>query len=255
MSVITTKKSTSSFPTAHSKNTLTPTTNAYRWHCVCPSTLTKLSRAKAAEKAGIIAGDRIVGVANDTTPTYTEMTAALLQNADKTVPVKVLRDGNIVVCDTYVNADGKIGIQLTPPDQIYNFERVERGFFESIPLGIQRGVDKLVAYVGSLKMLFTKTGAQSVGGFGAIGDMYPDQWDWETFWNLTAFLSVILAFMNILPIPALDGGHVLFTLYEIVTRRKPSEKFLEYAQMAGMIFLLLLLVYANFNDIYRFFIK
>ena len=113
----------------------------------------------------------------------------------------------------------------------------------------------LVQYVSSLKYIFTKEGAKSIGGFGAIGDMFPEQWNWFTFWNLTAFLSVILAFMNILPIPALDGGHVIFTLWELITRRKPSLKVLEYSQMAGMAFLFLLLIYANANDIYRFLFK
>lgn len=220
-----------------------------------PVVVAKLAPGEGAEKSGILAGDRIVKVANDTTPSFTELQTALKRVAGKTVPVKVIRNGKLITLPTEVNDAGLIGIALTGPEDIYRFERVNYGFFEAIPLGISRGVDKLSAYVSSLKMLFTKTGAQSVGGFGAIADMYPDKWNWESFWNLTAFLSVILAFMNILPIPALDGGHVLFTLYEIVTRRKPSEKFLEYAQMAGMAFLFLLLIYANFNDIYRFFIK
>jgi len=220
-----------------------------------PVIVDKTAPGEGAEKAGIEVGDRVVKVANDTTPTYTELTAALLDHKGEMVPVTVIRDGKHITYDTQVNDDGKLGIQLLTIDKIYPYERIERGFFESIPLGISRGVDKLTAYVSSLSLLFTKTGAQSVGGFGAIADLYPDKWNWESFWNLTAFLSVILAFMNILPIPALDGGHVLFTLYEIITRRKPSEKFLEYAQMIGMAFLFLLLIYANFNDIYRFFIK
>lgn len=102
-----------------------------------------------------------------------------------------------------------------------------------------------------MKFVFTKDGAKSIGGFGAIGDMFPASWSWYSFWQITAFLSVVLAFMNVLPIPALDGGHVMFLLWEIVTRRKPSEKVLEYAQVAGMCFLLLLLVYANGNDLWR----
>ncbi len=113
------------------------------------------------------------------------------------------------------------------------------------------GTQQLGMYVSSLKLVFTKEGAKSIGGFGAIGNMFPEKWSWYSFWQITAFLSVILAFMNILPIPALDGGHVLFTLYEIITRKKPGEKFLEYAQIGGMAFLLLLLVYANGNDLYR----
>ena len=113
----------------------------------------------------------------------------------------------------------------------------------------------LVNYVKSLKLLFTKEGAQSLGGFGAIGSIFPEEWNWLDFWNITAFLSVILAVMNILPIPALDGGHVLFLLYEIITRRQPSVKFLERAQTIGMLLLLGLLLFANGNDIYRYFFK
>lgn len=220
-----------------------------------PVIVAKTANGEGAEKAGILPGDRIVKVANDTTPAFTELQPALKRHAGKTVTLGIIRDGKYMSLDAQVNEDGLLGINLVSPEEIYGFERVNYGFFEAIPVGIKRGVDKLTGYVSSLGMLFSKQGAKSVGGFTAIADMYPDQWDWESFWYLTAFLSVILAFMNILPIPALDGGHVLFTLYEIVTRRKPSMKFLEYAQMAGMAFLLLLLVYANFNDIYRFFIK
>jgi regulator of sigma E protease len=113
----------------------------------------------------------------------------------------------------------------------------------------------MAEYVSGFKNVFSKRGAQSLGGFGAIGDLFPDAWNWEKFWDLTALLSVILAFMNILPIPALDGGHVLFLLYEMIFRRKPSDKFMERAQMAGMIILIALLLWANGNDIYRWIIK
>ena len=106
-----------------------------------------------------------------------------------------------------------------------------------------------------MKYVFTKEGASTLGGFGAIGNLFPAEWNWQSFWTMTAFLSIILGFMNILPIPALDGGHVMFTLYEIITRRKPSDKFLEYAQIVGMTILFALLIYANGNDLYRFFIK
>ena len=117
------------------------------------------------------------------------------------------------------------------------------------------GIDKLTSYVGQMKYVFTKEGAQSLGGFGAIGDMFPDEWSWYQFWVITAFISVALGFMNILPIPALDGGHVMFVLYEMITGREPNEKFQEWATMIGIGLLLLLLLYANFNDIYRFIIK
>lgn len=134
----------------------------------------------------------------------------------------------------------------------YKQTNLKYGFFESFPAGITLGVNTLKGYVNDLKYVFTKEGAKSVGGFGTIGSIFPEVWDWHRFWEMTAFLSIILAFMNILPIPALDGGHVLFLLYEIIARRKPSEKFMEYAQMAGMILLFALLIWANFNDLLRF---
>ena len=120
------------------------------------------------------------------------------------------------------------------------------------PAGTAYGVNVLKGYVDDLKYVFTKEGANSLGGFGTIGSIFPATWDWYLFWKMTAFLSIILAFMNILPIPALDGGHVFFLLYEIVARRKPSDKFMERAQMVGMIILLVLMLWANFNDVVRF---
>jgi regulator of sigma E protease len=130
--------------------------------------------------------------------------------------------------------------------------KVKYGFFESFPAGITLGVNTLKGYVGDMKHIFSKEGAKQLGGFGTIGSIFPAQWDWHKFWYMTAFLSIILAFMNILPIPALDGGHVLFLLYEIVARRKPSDKFIEYAQVTGMTLLIGILIWANFNDIMRF---
>ena len=134
----------------------------------------------------------------------------------------------------------------------YKVTNLEYGFFESFPAGVTLGVNTLKGYVNDMKYVFTKEGAKSVGGFGTIGSIFPKVWDWHRFWEMTAFLSIILAFMNILPIPALDGGHVLFLLYEIIARRKPSDKFMEYAQMAGMILLFGLLIWASFNDVVRF---
>jgi len=134
----------------------------------------------------------------------------------------------------------------------YKVTKLEYGFFESFPAGVALGVNTLKGYVNDMKYVFTAEGAKSVGGFGTIGSIFPSVWDWHRFWEMTAFLSIILAFMNILPIPALDGGHVLFLLYEIITRRKPSDKFMEHAQMVGMILLFGLLIWANFNDVLRF---
>ena len=134
----------------------------------------------------------------------------------------------------------------------YKVTKLEYGFFDSFPAGIALGVNTLKGYVNDMKYVFTKEGAKSVGGFGTIGSIFPSVWDWHRFWEMTAFLSIILAFMNILPIPALDGGHVLFLLYEIIARRKPGDKFMERAQMVGMILLFGLLIWANFNDVLRF---
>ena len=125
------------------------------------------------------------------------------------------------------------------------------GFLESIPAGIGYGWHKLAGYVSDMKYVFTSEGAKSLGGFGAIGSLFPEMWDWHRFWEMTAFLSIILAFMNILPIPALDGGHVLFLLYEMITRRKPSEKFMIRAEYIGFGIIVLLMVVANLNDILR----
>jgi regulator of sigma E protease len=153
-----------------------------------------------------------------------------------------------------LSSASKMGVGLDlDPASFFKYEEKKYGFFESIPRGIELGVNRLTSYVSSMKLVFTKEGAQSIGGFGAIGSIFPDKWDWLAFWNIAAFLSVALAFMNILPIPALDGGHVLFLLYEVITRRQPSLKFMEYAQMVGMAILFLLLLYANGMDIVRLF--
>ncbi|AHF11583.1 zinc metalloprotease [Barnesiella viscericola DSM 18177] len=208
-----------------------------------------------AQQAGLQKGDRIESINGKTTPSLDELHQVLANYRDTTVTVAFLRNG--VQHSTQVKTDsvGALGILISPLSESYEVVTEHYGFWESFPKGIELGVDKLTSYVSSMKYVFTKEGAQSLGGFGAIGSIFPEQWNWEAFWSMTAFLSVILAFMNILPIPALDGGHVLFLLYEVITRRKPNDKFMEYAQMCGMIFLLLLLVYANGNDIFRFFFK
>lgn len=208
-----------------------------------------------AEKAGLLAGDRILAVDSIETPSYTEFAPALIEAANREVTLKVNRDGKVIDVKATPDSDGKLGFMLTPINEIYPVETVEYSIFAAVPKGIKDGTNQLVTYVGSLKYLFTKSGAQSVGGFGSIGALFPEKWSWFSFWQITAFLSVILAFMNILPIPALDGGHIVFVLYEMATGRKPSDKVLEYSQMIGLAFLVFLLLYANANDIYRYFIK
>lgn len=220
-----------------------------------PVYVDKLMHGEPAEKAGLEVGDRIIAVGDSLTPAYTELSRALYLNGGRPTTVTVLRDGKELTLPVNPSDDGKLGFQLKHPSEIFVFNVKKYGFFEAIPVGISNGTGMLVTYVGSLKHLFSKKGAESVGGFAAIGDMFPAKWNWLTFWEMTAFLSIILAFMNLLPIPALDGGHVAFLLWEVVTGRKPSDQFLEKAQMAGMVFLIALLLYANANDIYRIFLK
>ncbi len=210
---------------------------------------------EGAAKASLVAGDRILRVNNDTTPSLSEFFPVLSTASGTTASMLVLRDGKTVELPVEVSDAGKIGIQLRPVSKIYPVTEVNYSFFGAIPRGWHNGIDRLTTYVSSMGMVFTKEGAKSVGGFGALGSMFPTHWNWLSFWEITAFLSVILAFMNIIPIPALDGGYTLFLLIEIVTRRKPSERFIEIANMIGMGFLFLLLIYANLNDIYRLVLK
>lgn len=220
-----------------------------------PVVVSEVQPGMGAVKAGMMSGDSIFSINGVTTTTYDTFKAELDKNADKTVTVGFVRDGKPMEADVALDGAAKMGIMLTQITDIYETVRHEYSIIASIPRGIELGVEKLVSYVSQLKYVFTAEGAKSIGGFGAIGSIFPNSWNWEQFWSITAFLSVILAFMNILPIPALDGGHVLFLLYEIIARRQPGEKFLEYAQMAGMAFLFALLIFANGNDIYRFFFK
>ncbi len=220
-----------------------------------PVIVKSLSAGDPAVKAGVLEGDHFIAVDTVETPSYTEFSRELLNRAGMPTTFTVERDGRPVTLEATPTEDGKLGIGLKLPTEIYPVQYVRYGLLASIPKGISNGTTTMGNYVGSLKYVFTKRGAESLGGFGAIGSMFPSAWNWLSFWETVAFLSIILAFMNVIPIPALDGGHVMFLIWEIITRRKPSDKFLEYAQMAGMFFLLALLLYANGNDLYRFFIK
>jgi len=209
----------------------------------------------AAAEAGLMKNDSIFSVNGKSTPYYNELIAELGQNIGSNVEIGIYRDQQPLTLTIPVNEAGKIGFGSKSPVELLGYSTITYGFFEAFPAGISKGVNLLVNYVKQLKLVFTREGAKQIGGFGAIGNLFPPSWDWESFWYNTAFLSLILAFMNILPIPALDGGHVLFLLYEMVARRKPSEKFLEYAQVTGMILLIGLLLYANGNDLFRFLFK
>lgn len=220
-----------------------------------PVYIDRLVPGEAAAKAGLLEGDHIVAVGDTPTPSYTELTPALVANAGKEVALTVERDGSRVSVPVTPNEFGKLGFQLRPITDVYPTVTISYNLLESFPKGWEIGTSTLGNYVGSMKHLFSSEGAQSIGGFGTIGNMFPDRWNWLSFWEITAFLSVALAFMNIIPIPGLDGGHIMFLLWEVITRRKVPENVLIAAQYVGMGFLLLLLLYANGNDIFRAFFK
>lgn len=218
-----------------------------------PMVVKEMPKGSAAEQAGMQPGDQIVAINGTATPDMVAVSEMLSKNKGKQLRIDVARGGKTEVLTLTTDTAGRMGILLKSPTEIYRTVTQEYSFFASFPAGVMKGVNTLSGYVNDMKYVFTKAGASSLGGFGAIGSMFPAVWDWQLFWERTAFLSIILAFMNILPIPALDGGHVMFLLYEVIARRKPSDKFLEYAQIVGMALLFGLLLYANGNDVFRYF--
>lgn len=213
------------------------------------------SNSRPAAVAGLLPKDSIVSINGISTPLFEDVSKQLEQNKDADITVGFYRDGLLKSLTLHTDTAGKMGVMVMLPTDLYQTVTHKYGFFESFPAGVTLGVNTLKGYVSDMKYVFTKEGASSLGGFGTIGNLFPSEWDWRTFWKQTAFLSIILAFMNILPIPALDGGHVMFLIYEVVARRKPSDKFLEYAQVVGMLLLFSLLIYANGNDLFRYFFK
>jgi regulator of sigma E protease len=208
-----------------------------------------------AKKAGLQKGDKLIGINEQAIEYFDQYKDSIFKYKNQLVSIKVQRDSKILDFDIQVSEEGIIGVYADNPYNFLELEKTEYSLMESIPAGINKGVETFQSYLKQLKLIFSpKTEAyKSLGGFITIGKIFPSTWNWQAFWNLTAFLSIILAIMNVLPIPALDGGHVMFLLYEMVTGRKPSDKFLEYAQMVGMILLLGLLLYANGNDIFKHF--
>ena len=207
-----------------------------------------------AREAGAKIGDEIIGLDGFKFAYYDEYTKYLADNKNKTLILNLIRKGDSVNLKFVPNSAGLVGVVRLASESIFEFKTLQYGFLESIPAGIKKGFKTISDYLKQFKLIFSKGSKayESLGGFITIGKIFPGVWDWNAFWNLTAFLSIILAVMNILPIPALDGGHVMFLLFEVVTGRKPSDKFLEYAQIAGMIIVFSLLILANGNDILRY---
>jgi regulator of sigma E protease len=208
-----------------------------------------------AALAGLQPHDSIVSIDSVATPTFDDVVDQLDLHKNQTITIGFFRNGLAQSLTLHTDTAGKMGVAVMTPDEIYPTVTRTYNLFQCIPSGVTLGINTLKGYVSDMKYVFTKEGASSLGGFGTIGKLFPSAWDWRNFWETTAFLSIILAFMNILPIPALDGGHVMFLLYEVIVRRKPSDKFLEHAQVVGMVILLALLLYANGNDIIRYLFK
>ena len=236
-----------------------------------PLQIDSVIKDSPASKLGLAKGDKILALNGKKVDSFNEFQLELGRINDVLASTSSHQDSvkALTAQVTYLKASGdtlknnvmlqstengvKFGFYNHPVLQDYKVTHISYGFFQSFPAGIKYGWNVLSGYVGDMKYVFSKEGAKSLGGFGALGSLFPSMWDWHAFWMMTAFLSIILAFMNILPIPALDGGHVFFLLYEIITGRKPGDKFMERAEYVGFAILLLLLVVANLNDVLRFF--
>lgn len=230
-----------------------------------PAEVDSVLPGTAAARIGMRRGDMVVGINGVKVGSWNAFTDEIGRLSDVLAVAKtpadsmkvrratlvIDRGGRLDTSSVVLSADLKVGFTVKMTSAIYQPVTKRYGFWESFPAGVVYGVDVLKGYVSDMKYVFTADGAKSLGGFGAIGSLFPPTWDWYMFWKMTAFLSIILAFMNILPIPALDGGHVLFLLYEMITRRKPSENFMIRAEYVGFAILILLMLVANLNDILR----
>ncbi len=220
-----------------------------------PFVVADMTSNSIAKAAGLEVGDQIIGINDIETVYYQDFTKTIKQFKGKDIDLKVIRDFDTLTFAMHLGEEGVIGAYLAPISDFYEFATVDYTFWQAIPAGFNQTVDELGDYWKQVKLIFSpKTKAyESVGGFISIGKIFPDRWNWSMFWRLTAFLSIALAVMNILPIPALDGGFILFLLFEIITRRKPSDKFMEVAETVGLILVFGLLILANGNDIIRLF--
>ena len=230
-----------------------------------PAEVDSVLPGSAASRMGMRRGDMVVGINGVKVGSWNAFTDEIGRLSDVLAVAKtpadsmkvrratlvIDRGGRLDTSSVVLSADLKVGFTVKMTSAIYQPVTKRYGFWESFPAGVVYGVDVLKGYVSDMKYVFTADGAKSLGGFGAIGSLFPPTWDWYMFWKMTAFLSIILAFMNILPIPALDGGHGPFLLYEMITRRKPSENFMIRAEYVGFAILILLMLVANLNDILR----
>ena len=220
-----------------------------------PFLVSDFSDGSTARAAGMEVGDVIIGINDIPTPFYKDFTRNIKQFCDQDITLSVVRGADTLALPMHLPEAGVIGVYLAPLSEFFNLETREYTFWQAIPRGFSKTFTEIGDYWKQLKLIFNPStkAYESVGGFISIGKIFPDTWLWSMFWRLTAFLSIALAVMNILPIPALDGGHILFLLYEIITRRKPSDKFMEIAEYIGLALVLALVLFANGNDIIKLF--
>ena len=216
-----------------------------------PFVIAEIASGSPAEKAKLQSGDSITGLNGKKMTIFQDIATELDASKNTHVTLDFVRNGKAMQSEVELTETGKLGVGVQSPSKYLKVNHIKYGFFAAIPAGINYSWETLTSYVKQFKLVFTKEGSKQLGGFGSIGKMFLPTWDWQVFWNMTALLSVILAFMNILPIPMLDGGYVLFLIYEMITGKKPSDKFMEYAQTAGMLLLFGLLLYANGNDLFK----
>lgn len=208
-----------------------------------------------AAMAGLMKGDSLIAIDTVATPTAQSVKALLPNYALDSVDVLFVRNGQTETARLFLGDEATMDVIFKGGDQFVETVHIDYSFLEAIPAGIRLGWETLVSYVKQFRIVFSPEGAKQLGGFGTIGKLFPGVWDWHAFWVMTAFLSIILGFMNIIPIPGLDGGHVLFLLWEMITRKKPSDRFLEIVNTAGFYFLLALLIYANGNDLLKWILE
>lgn len=223
---------------------------AVRW----PFVVKDFAPGSAGKHYGMLPGDSLVSICGIPTPTANDFTTVLADYPDDSVTIGLYRAGEYTEVHALLGSDAKLGIFAENEfGKLFDVNHIDYTLWEAIPAGISYGWETLVTYVSGLKVLFTPGGTKSLGGFITMGSMFPNTWDWLRFWNITALLAIVLAFMNIIPIPGLDGGHIVITLWEMITRKPVNEKVLNVIQNIGLILLLLLLVIANGNDVIRLF--
>ncbi|MGC6429837.1 MAG: RIP metalloprotease RseP [Jejuia sp.] len=217
-----------------------------------PFEVDSIEPSSPAEKSGLLAGDKILLINGRKVEYFSDYQYALKNNPQKNVSLQIKRGDQTIDMTVTPNEDNKMGFFRAVTDKDYlKYENRKYSLGESLSGGFNQAYWEIKDYLAQFKYIFTKKGATEIGGFAAIGKMFPSKWNWQAFWYLTAFLSIMLGVLNLLPIPALDGGHVMFLLYEMISGRKPGDKFMEYAQMVGFFILIALVLFANGNDIYK----